>query len=83
MDHLHITHHQIQETNARLGVGFLVMFFYLLIGAIVFVRIEKPVEKIEMETYLEFRQEWTRKMVNKGFSGGFSKKNEFENLFWG
>lgn len=70
MDQFHITHYQIQETNARLGVGFLVMFFYLLIGAIVFVRIERPVEQLEMETYKEFRQAWTAKLLRKGFSGG-------------
>jgi hypothetical protein len=71
MDQLHINHYQIQETNARLGVGFLVMFFYLLIGAIVFVRIEKPVETIEMDTYLEFRQEWTKRLLKKGITGNF------------
>uniref|UniRef100_A0A914CRL5 Uncharacterized protein n=1 Tax=Acrobeloides nanus TaxID=290746 RepID=A0A914CRL5_9BILA len=44
------------------------MFFYLLIGAIVFVRIEKPVETIEMDAYLEFRQEWSKRLLKNGFT---------------
>uniref|UniRef100_A0A914C1X5 Two pore potassium channel protein sup-9 n=1 Tax=Acrobeloides nanus TaxID=290746 RepID=A0A914C1X5_9BILA len=52
------------------------MFFYLLIGAIVFVRIEKPVETIEMDAYLEFRQEWTKRLLTNGFT-----EEEIDSLF--
>ncbi|KAH7730556.1 TWK-46 protein [Aphelenchoides avenae] len=59
---------QMEETNTRLATGVLVMFFYLLIGAIVFVRIEAPMERIELEAYQEFRQDWTNRLVDVGFT---------------
>jgi hypothetical protein len=45
------------------------MFVYLFIGAIVFCRIEAPLEQIEHETYAEFRQHWTKLLMSKGISG--------------
>ncbi|MFH4980500.1 hypothetical protein AB6A40_007209 [Gnathostoma spinigerum] len=58
---------QIRETNARLGIGFLVMFFYLLIGAFVFVRIEGPAEQRDLNAYDEFWTYWTRVLTESGF----------------
>ncbi|KAI6190513.1 Two pore potassium channel protein sup-9 [Aphelenchoides bicaudatus] len=59
---------QVEETNVRLAVGFLAMFVYLFIGAVVFCRIEAPLEKIEHETYAEFREHWTRILTSKGIT---------------
>ncbi|KAK0412230.1 hypothetical protein QR680_006102 [Steinernema hermaphroditum] len=73
---IHPSSFQIQETNARLGVGLLAMFFYLLIGAFVFVRIEAPREAIELEAYIEFRDYWTQRMVRAGFD-----EDEIDRLF--
>ncbi|VDK27483.1 unnamed protein product [Gongylonema pulchrum] len=58
---------QIRETNARLGIGLAVLFFYLLIGAVVFVQIEGPAEKSDLETYEEFRSHWDRVLQEAGF----------------
>uniref|UniRef100_A0A1I7YGH3 PKD_channel domain-containing protein n=1 Tax=Steinernema glaseri TaxID=37863 RepID=A0A1I7YGH3_9BILA len=73
---LHPSSFQMQETNARLGVGLLAMFFYLLVGAIVFVRIEAPREALELEAYIEFRDYWTQRMVRAGFD-----EDEIDRLF--
>lgn len=48
------------------------MFVYLFIGAIVFCRIEAPLEQIEHETYAEFRSQWTKLLTSKGISGKLS-----------
>lgn len=65
---MHASGLQMEETNTRLATGVLVMFFYLLIGAIVFVRIEAPMERIEFEAYQEFRQDWTNRLTDAGFT---------------
>lgn len=44
-------------------------FRYMFIGAVVLCRIEAPLEKIEHETYVEFRNHWTKRLVAKGISG--------------
>uniref|UniRef100_A0A0N4Z0E0 Two pore potassium channel protein sup-9 n=1 Tax=Parastrongyloides trichosuri TaxID=131310 RepID=A0A0N4Z0E0_PARTI len=67
---------QIEETNARLGFGFLVMFLYLLIGAIVFVKLEAPVERIQYEVYKDFRKSWEDKLTDLGM-----KLEDIDNLF--
>nr|AXS78297.1 potassium channel subfamily b member 26 [Anisakis simplex] len=51
----------------RLAIGFIVMFFYLLIGAAVFVRIEGPAEDLDMQTYQEFRAHWNNVLMEAGF----------------
>ncbi|CAJ0582709.1 unnamed protein product, partial [Mesorhabditis spiculigera] len=56
----------MRETNKRLLVGLGVMLIYLFIGAMVFCRIESPLERIEMETYLEYRAKWTERLVGLG-----------------
>uniref|UniRef100_A0A7E4V4Y7 Two pore potassium channel protein sup-9 n=1 Tax=Panagrellus redivivus TaxID=6233 RepID=A0A7E4V4Y7_PANRE len=58
----------MRETNARLAIGFVVIFFYLLIGAIVFVRIEAPAEQILFDEYKIMRYEWEAKLFSAGFS---------------
>ncbi|CAG9538086.1 unnamed protein product [Cercopithifilaria johnstoni] len=60
---------QIRETNIRLAIGLAILFFYLLIGAIVFVQIESPAEKNDMEAYQEFRLHWNRLLQEAGFKG--------------
>uniref|UniRef100_F1L9F5 Two pore potassium channel protein sup-9 n=2 Tax=Ascaris TaxID=6251 RepID=F1L9F5_ASCSU len=67
VDHINASPWQIRETNMRLGIGFAVMFFYLLIGAVVFVRIEGPAEDRDMETYEEFRANWNKVLMEAGF----------------
>lgn len=69
VDHINASPWQIRETNMRLGIGFAVMFFYLLIGAVVFVRIEGPAEDRDMETYEEFRANWNKVLMEAGFDG--------------
>lgn len=64
---------QIRETNVRLGIGLAALFFYLLVGAIVFVRIEGPAEESDMETYEEFRSHWDRLLQEAGFEGLINK----------
>uniref|UniRef100_A0AC35TV84 Two pore potassium channel protein sup-9 n=1 Tax=Rhabditophanes sp. KR3021 TaxID=114890 RepID=A0AC35TV84_9BILA len=63
-----ISSYQMQETNSRLLFGFLVMFVYLLIGAITFVKIEAPAERIHFEAFKEFREVWIDKLVKVGMS---------------
>lgn len=70
LDKIHTSQIQMEETNMRLGVGFLAMFAYMFIGAVVFCRIEAPLEEIEHETYSEFRNHWTKLLTSKGISGG-------------
>uniref|UniRef100_A0A0R3RWW8 Two pore potassium channel protein sup-9 n=1 Tax=Elaeophora elaphi TaxID=1147741 RepID=A0A0R3RWW8_9BILA len=67
---------QIRETNVRLAIGLAVLFFYLLIGAIVFVQIESPAEKNDMEAYEEFRLHWDELLREAGF-----KENDIDQLF--
>ncbi|VDM99157.1 unnamed protein product [Thelazia callipaeda] len=67
---------QIRETNARLGIGIIVLFFYLLVGAIVFVQIEGPAEQTDMETYAEFRSRWNDLLMDSGFT-----ENDIDQLF--
>ncbi|CAD5231612.1 unnamed protein product [Bursaphelenchus xylophilus] len=59
---------RLEETNARLGVGLAAMFMYMLIGAIIFCRIEAPIERFEKETYREFRQQWEKILNERGIS---------------
>jgi hypothetical protein len=49
-------------------------FRYMFIGAVVLCRIEAPLEKIEHETYVEFRNHWTKRLVAKGISGLLHKE---------
>ncbi|VDK25384.1 unnamed protein product [Anisakis simplex] len=67
VDQLNASPWQIRETNMRLAIGFIVMFFYLLIGAAVFVRIEGPAEDLDMQTYQEFRAHWNNVLMEAGF----------------
>jgi hypothetical protein len=67
---------QMEETNVRLAIGFVVMFVYMFIGAVVFCRIEAPLEQIEHETYVEFREYWERLLTSKGIS-----ETEIDRLF--
>ncbi|VDP26542.1 unnamed protein product, partial [Onchocerca flexuosa] len=69
IDRIEATSWQIRETNIRLAIGLVVLFFYLLIGAIVFVQIESPAEITDMETYEEFRSYWNRVLKEAGFKG--------------
>ncbi|TKR87683.1 hypothetical protein L596_012044 [Steinernema carpocapsae] len=65
---MHPSNFQIQETNARLAVGLVAMIFYLLIGAFVFVKIEQPREEVEMDAYVEYRNEWIYRLKMAGFN---------------
>uniref|UniRef100_A0A0K0FLD0 Two pore potassium channel protein sup-9 n=1 Tax=Strongyloides venezuelensis TaxID=75913 RepID=A0A0K0FLD0_STRVS len=76
INEINVSNSHIEETNARLGFGFLVIFIYLLIGAIVFVKIEGPVERIQYEAYKEFRMAWEDKLTNLGM-----KLEDIDNLF--
>lgn len=48
----------------------------MLIGAMVFVRIESPLEQALFEEYDSLRSEWELKLAAKGFDS-----NEIDNLF--
>ncbi|CAD6196129.1 unnamed protein product [Caenorhabditis auriculariae] len=63
---------RIQENNARLLIAVGVVVTYLFIGALVFVRIEYPLEKIERETYREYREQWEQRLVGLGITVLFS-----------
>uniref|UniRef100_A0A915PZJ2 Potassium channel domain-containing protein n=1 Tax=Setaria digitata TaxID=48799 RepID=A0A915PZJ2_9BILA len=67
---------QVRETNVRLTIGLIVLFIYLLIGAIVFVQIEGPAEENDMESYEEFRSHWDRLLKEAGF-----KETDIDQLF--
>ncbi|CAP37367.2 Protein CBR-TWK-46 [Caenorhabditis briggsae] len=54
---------RMRESNMRILVGLGVAVVYLLVGAIVFVRIEYPLEKIERETYLEYQNQWRERLL--------------------
>ena len=58
-----------RENDRRLLVGTGILLFYLLIGAVIFVRLEYPLEKIERETYNEYRQQWTNRLTAVGIPG--------------
>ncbi|VDK74618.1 unnamed protein product [Litomosoides sigmodontis] len=73
IDRIEASAWQIRETNIRLAI---VLFFYLLIGAVVFVQIESPVERNDMEAYEEFRLHWDRLLKEAGFN-----ENEIDQLF--
>lgn len=81
LDKLHSSQIQVEETNVRLAIGFLAMFVYLFIGAVVFCRIEAPLEQIEHETYAEFRHHWTKLLVSKGIPGKFCLKTVYNVKF--
>uniref|UniRef100_A0A914NXU8 Two pore potassium channel protein sup-9 n=1 Tax=Panagrolaimus davidi TaxID=227884 RepID=A0A914NXU8_9BILA len=66
----------MQETNIRLGIGFIVIFLYMLIGAMVFVKIESPLEQTLFDEYDSLRSEWELKLAAKGFDS-----TEIDNLF--
>ncbi|CAJ0939722.1 unnamed protein product, partial [Mesorhabditis belari] len=66
----------MRETNKRLLVGLGVMFVYLFVGAIVFCRIESPMERIEMELYLDYRAQWTERLIDLGI-----EESEVDHLF--
>ncbi|CEF63703.1 Two pore domain potassium channel family and Two pore domain potassium channel, TWIK family and Two pore domain potassium channel domain-containing protein [Strongyloides ratti] len=76
INEINVSNSHIEETNSRLGFGFLVIFIYLLIGTIVFVKIEAPVERIQYEAYKEFRAAWEDKLTNLGM-----KLEDIDNLF--
>ncbi|PIO63302.1 hypothetical protein TELCIR_15098, partial [Teladorsagia circumcincta] len=57
---------RMRDTNGRLYIGGLVMLVYLLIGAIVFMRLEYPLERIERETHWEYRDQWTERLTAAG-----------------
>lgn len=58
-----------RESDRRLLIGTGILLLYLLIGAIIFVRLEYPLEKIERETYKEYRQQWTDRLIAVGIPG--------------
>ncbi|EFO16875.2 hypothetical protein LOAG_11628, partial [Loa loa] len=76
IDRIEASPWQIRETNIRLVIGLVVLFFYLLIGAIVFVQIESPAEESDMEAYQEFRSQWDQLLKKAGF-----KENDIDQLF--
>uniref|UniRef100_A0A0N5AWJ0 Two pore potassium channel protein sup-9 n=1 Tax=Syphacia muris TaxID=451379 RepID=A0A0N5AWJ0_9BILA len=63
-DRLNAPSWQIRETNLRLAVGIGIMFFYLLIGAIVFVQIEGPAEVTDFANYNLLRDYWDKRLNN-------------------
>ncbi|CAI4231648.1 unnamed protein product [Auanema sp. JU1783] len=65
-----------RESNRRLAVGALSMLVYLFIGAAVFVRLEYPLERIERETYKEYRDQWTDRLLQAGIP-----ESEIDRLF--
>ncbi|WKY14015.1 hypothetical protein Q1695_004669 [Nippostrongylus brasiliensis] len=67
---------RMRDTNGRLYIGGLVMVIYLLIGAIVFVRLEYPLERIERETHWEYREQWTERLMAAGV-----EEKEIDRLF--
>ncbi|KJH53726.1 potassium channel family protein K member 1 [Dictyocaulus viviparus] len=67
---------RMRDTNGRLYIGGLVMLVYLLIGAIVFVRLEYPLERIERETHWEYREQWTNRLLAVGF-----EESQIDRLF--
>ncbi|KAI6238238.1 Two pore potassium channel protein sup-9 [Aphelenchoides fujianensis] len=73
---LHTSSVEVREKNMRLLIAFLALFGYMLVGALVFCHIEAPLEKIEHETYAEFRQIWTKKLTAKGIT-----EDEIDRLF--
>ncbi|VDD96930.1 unnamed protein product [Enterobius vermicularis] len=64
VDRLHASSWQIRETNLRLALGIGIMFFYLLIGAVVFVQIEGPAEADDFATYELLRRYWNKRLIN-------------------
>ncbi|CAB3398871.1 unnamed protein product [Caenorhabditis bovis] len=54
---------RMRESNIRILIGLGVALVYLLIGAIVFVRIEYPLEKIEREAYWEYQNQWRERLI--------------------
>ncbi|EFP13391.1 CRE-TWK-46 protein [Caenorhabditis remanei] len=54
---------RMRESNMRILIGLGVAVVYLFVGAIVFVRIEYPLEKIERETYLEYQNQWRERLL--------------------
>uniref|UniRef100_A0A1I8ER39 Two pore potassium channel protein sup-9 n=1 Tax=Wuchereria bancrofti TaxID=6293 RepID=A0A1I8ER39_WUCBA len=76
IDRIEASPWQIRETNVRLAIGLVVLFFYLLIGAIVFVQIESSNEENDMEAYQEFRTNWNRLLKEAGF-----KETDIDQLF--
>ncbi|KAM3715662.1 Potassium channel subfamily K member [Dirofilaria immitis] len=76
IDRIEATPWQIRETNIRLAIGLAALFFYLLIGAIVFVQIEGPAEINDMEAYEEFRSHWNQLLEEAGF-----KESDIDQLF--
>ncbi|KAL6743831.1 hypothetical protein Aduo_016826 [Ancylostoma duodenale] len=60
---------KMRDSNARLYIGGLVMLVYLLIGAVVFVRLEYPLERIERETHWEYREQWKDRLISVGIEG--------------
>ncbi|CAJ0588954.1 unnamed protein product [Cylicocyclus nassatus] len=67
---------KMRDSNVRLYIGVLVMLVYLLIGAIVFVRLEYPLERIERETHWEYREQWTNRLISAGI-----EESEIDRLF--
>ncbi|PIC30479.1 hypothetical protein B9Z55_021704 [Caenorhabditis nigoni] len=60
---------RMHESNMRILVGLGVAVVYLFVGAIVFVRIEYPLEKIERETYLEYQNQWRQRLLQLDIDG--------------
>ncbi|CAI5451649.1 unnamed protein product [Caenorhabditis angaria] len=54
---------RMKETNQRILIGLGVACIYLFIGAIVFVRLEYPLEKIEREAYLDYQNQWRQRLL--------------------
>ncbi|EYB92370.1 hypothetical protein Y032_0195g1506 [Ancylostoma ceylanicum] len=67
---------KMRDSNARLYIGGLVMLVYLLIGAVVFVRLEYPLERIERETHWEYREQWKDRLISVGI-----EESEIDRLF--
>ena len=65
LDQMPMNKIQMQETNTRLGVGFLAIFFYLIIGAVVMVSIEGPTEEVLFDEYGSIRGQYDKTLISK------------------
>lgn len=68
LDQMPMNKIQMQETNTRLGVGFLAIIFYLIIGAVVMVSIEGPTEGLLFDEYSSIRSQYEEVLINRGMT---------------
>jgi hypothetical protein len=73
LDRIQATALQVRETNRRLALGVGIIFFYLLVGSIIFMLIEAPYEAKYVEYFREYKAKTVQRFLDAGLKGESNK----------